>query len=441
MQAGPSGPPSSGPSGPPSAGPSGPPSARPAGPPSSRPKGPPRRSVTSSLSSGEEMDEGAFEKLSAQNLVRQAEIDRREKVAELRKVKNSKRNNVILLLLLVAVFGGIALWPFSQGDVTNNPHEFSQEVDILNRNDPTHPAAWEAQDIELMSQKIWDGNDEFSGSFQHDLNLPGIPIEIGGVTTIPVDVRLVSYRVDGANTGFRLALFPTPCNEMQGQTIESLGTQYKYGSITPMIIGMEVTVSFEVPAGKYCLVFEYENPPEIQGFRATIDAEVTPHWNQPICAPLAAISFLLAIFAGIGAHKAGKAWKKVAQPDSPDKKTTEEEVLEQAEEERGTMSETGEQTGEGEGDILESLSEQPDSTPQIDESVQTPEPQVTEEPAPAEPAPAQPEQVGEPVTEVAESAPVAEPAPAQPVYTDEQLRALGWTDQQIEWQRQAEGMQ
>lgn len=413
LSAGPSGPPSAGPSGPPSAGPSGPPTAGPSGPPSPRPKGPPRSSASSSLSSGEKMDDGAFEKLAEQNVVRQAEIDRREKVAELRKVKNSKRNNVILLLLLVAVFGGIALVPFSQGDVSNNPHEFSQEVDILNRNDPSHPAAWEQQDVELMSQKVWDGNDEFSGSFQHDLILPGIPIDIGGITTIPVDVRLVSYRVDGANTGFRLALFPTPCNQMSGQTIESLGEQYKYGSITPMIIGMEVTVSFEVPAGKYCLVFEYENPPEIQGFRATIDAEVTPHWNQPLCAPLAAISLILAIFAGVGAHKAGKAWKKVAQPDSPDKKSTEEEVLEQADEERGTMSEI-EETSEVTGlDELESPTPDEQLTPssQIDESVQ-------EAPTPE----------------------VAESAQTQPVYTDDELRALGWTDQQIEWQRQSEQM-
>jgi hypothetical protein len=367
------------------------------------------------------MDEGAFERLSEQNVVRQAEIDRREKVVKLRKVKNSKRNNVILLLLLVVVFGGIALAPFSQGDVSNNPHEFSQEVDILNRNDPSHPAAWEQQDIELMSQKIWDGNDEFSGSFQHDLILPGIPIDMGGVTTIPVDVRLVSYRVDGANTGFRLALFPKTCNDIVGEDMDSLGDRYKHGSITPMIIGMEVIVTFEVPAGKYCLVFEYENRPEVQGFRATIDAEVTPHWNQPLCAPLAAISLILAIFAGVGAHKAGKEWKKVAQPDSPDKKSTEEEVLEQAEDERGTMSETVETSETEEGGEFESpTSSELAPTSQIDEPVEATAPVVTEEPAPV-------------VTE--------EPAPAQPVYTDEELRALGWTDQQIEWQRQSEQMQ
>ena len=55
----------------------------------------------------------------------------------------------------------------------------------------------------------------------------------------------------------------------------------------------------------------------------------------------------------------------------------------------------------------------------MDESVQATEPQVTEEPAPD----------------------AAESAPAQKVYTDDELRALGWTDQQIEWQRQAEQMQ
>ena len=427
MQTGPPGPPSPGPAGPPSAGPSSSPSPRPTGPPSSRPKGPPRSSASSSLSSGKEMGEGAFEKLAEQNVVRQAEIERREKVVVLKKLKNSKRNNVILLLLLVVVFGAIAMVPFSQGDISSNPHEFSQEVDILNRNDPTHPAAWEQLDFDLMSTKIWDGNDEFSGSITHDLNIPGIPIDIAGVTSIPVNVKLVSYRVDGANTGFRLALFPSPCDEMYGQTIESLPERYKYGSITPMIIGNEMTISFDVPAGKYCLVFEYENPPEIQGFRATIDAEVTPRWNLPLCAPLAAISLALAIFAGVGAHKAGKAWKKVAQPDSPDKKSTEEEVLEQAEEERGTVSESLETSDDGEVDEMDTPtpSEQPGSTPQIDEPIQAIEPEVIEAPA----------AVTEPAPEV------AEPAPTQPVYTDEELRALGWTDQQIEWQRQSEQMQ
>jgi hypothetical protein len=68
--------------------------------------------------------------------------------------------------------------------------------------------------------------------------------------------------------------------------------------------------------------------------------------------------------------------------------------------------------------------EQPGSTPQFDDSIQAVEPEVTVAPAVAETA-----------------SEVAETVPAQPVYSDEELRALGWTDQQIEWQRQSEQMQ
>lgn len=422
MQAGPSGPPSAGPSGPPSAGPSGPPSAGPAGsPPPTKVRGPPR-SVGGPPKS-KDMDEGAFDRLSEENIVRQREIDRREKAIKLKKIKNSKRNNVVLLLLFVVVFGGLALWPFSQGDVSKNPHEFSQEVDIINRNNPDHAMAWEQNDIDLMSTKVWDGGDDFSGSFQHDLILPGIPVDINGITTVPVEIRLVSYRTDGSSSGFRVGLFPNTCDAMVGQSIPSLDERYRYSTITPMLIGTEVSLSFEVPAGRYCLVFEYNESPVEQGFRATIDAEVTPHWNQPLFAPLSGLMFLLAIFAGIGAHKSAQAWKRVAQPESPNKQTTEEEVLEQAEEERGTMSEVGDETTEPE--VATPDAESPtmdDST--VEEGV---------EPQTAEP-------VVEPAATVDEQ-PSSEPVAAQPTYTDDELRALGWTDQQIEWHRQAEAME
>jgi hypothetical protein len=97
------------------------------------------------------------------------------------------------------------------------------------------------------------------------------------------------------------------------------------------------------------------------------------------------------------------------------------------------MSEVIETSDTGGVDVMDSPtpSEQPGSTPQIDEPAQAIEPEVTEAPA----------AVGEPAPEVVEPVPeVAELAPAQPVYTDEELRALGWTDQQIEWQRQSEQM-
>ena len=413
MQAGPSGPPTSGPSGPPTSGPSGPPSSGPSGPPtvkgppSSKIKGPPKKSLTTPFSEQSEMDEGAFENLAEQNVARQKELDRREKAVELKAAKNNKRNNVILVLLFMVVFGVAALWPITYGDVSNNPHEFSTEQNIIDRNNPEHPAAWDKDDRELMESKIWDGSSEFSGSFQRDLVLPGIPLDVEGVTTIPIEVRLVSYRMDGSDTGFRLALYTSTCDQMMGKSMDTLSDRYRFSSVTPMLIGTEVTVEFEVPPGKYCLVFAYETPPENPGFRATIDAEVTAHWNQPIFAPLSGLMGLFAIFAAIGAHKAGKAWKAVTQPDKPDRQTTEEEVIEQAEEERGAMSEPNDVANEVE-----------DSTETVTESTIEEQPPAAEEPVVEQQAPA-----------------------PEPEYTDEELRAFGWSEEQIEWQRQTEAMQ
>jgi hypothetical protein len=380
------------------------------------------------------MDEGAFEKLTEQNVVRQNELDRRDKATDLKQVKTSRRINVILILLFMVVFGVAALWPITSGDVSNNPHEFSSEQNIIDRNNPEHPAAWDKEDNKLMGSKIWDGNDQFSGSFQRDLILPGIPIDVEGVTTIPVEVRLISYRQDGADTGFRLGLFTSSCAEkpLSGQTWNDLSDRYRYSSVTPMLIGMDVVVDFEVPAGKYCLVFEYETPPENSGFRATIDAEVTAHWNQPIFAPLAGIMGVMAIFAGIGAHKASKAWKAVAQPSKPDRQSTEEEVLEQAEEERGALSEFGDTPEGGMPGVADSSPPTTAETTPVEET--TPSPETSGLPVAEVPV------VEQPPAEVQE--PVVEQQPAtEPEYTDDELRAFGWSDEQIEWQRQTEAMQ
>jgi len=433
MEAGPTGPPATGPSGPPSAGPSGPPSSGPSGPPSAGPsgppavrgppkqvRGPPKKSLATPFSNQSDMEDGAFDNLTEQNVVRQKELDRRDKATDLKQLKNNKRNNVILILLFMVVFGVAALWPITYGDVSNNPHEFSTEQNIMERNDPNHPAAWDKDDEKLMDAKIWDGSDEFTGQFDFDLALPGIPLDIEGVTTVPVEVRLVSYRQDGADTGFRIALYTSTCGEVMGKPMDDLSDRYRYSSITPMLIGTEVTVEFEVPPGKYCLIFRYDNPPEDSGFRATIDAEVTAHWNQPIFAPLSGLMGFMAIFAGIGAHKAGKAWKSVAQPDKPDRQSTEEEVLEQAEEERGAMSETADAVDEDLTDDADSSPPTEVGTTTEDETAPTPE--VSEPPV-----------VEEPVEEPAE--------PAEPEYTDDELRAFGWSDEQIEWQRQSEAMQ
>ena len=126
MEAGPTGPPAAGPSGPPSAGPSGPPSSGPSGPPSAGPsgppavrgppkqvRGPPKKSLATPFSNQSDMEDGAFDNLTEQNVVRQKELDRRDKATDLKQLKNNKRNNVILILLFMVVFGVAALWPIT----------------------------------------------------------------------------------------------------------------------------------------------------------------------------------------------------------------------------------------------------------------------------------------------------------------------------------------
>ena len=441
MQSGPSGPPSAGPTGPPPAGPSGPPTpTKPSGPPSGRAKGRPTRGPPQRK---QPIDEGAFAKLAEQNEARQREINRREKSVKLKELRNSSRINVVLMLLLVVVFGAVALWPVTYGDISANPHQNTAENVIIDRNDPENPKAWSAGDVALMESKIWDGKGQFSGSFQYDLNLPGLPIAISGVTTVPVTIEVVSYRFDGGDTGFRIGFFDGRCLDSQGLSIENLQVNLRYASEESLRIGEPFEVDFNVPAGSYCVIFEYTDPPFEQGYKATIDAEITTHFLQPLASPVAAIFILMSIFALVGAHKTGKAWKKVAQPEKAERKSTEEQVLEDADEQRGAMSEVP--------------AEPDEETPEQDAAFPPqPEGEVEEEPA-AEPAAHDLAQVkielaelaaivtgaepaAEPEAEPAaepEAEPAAEPAAAstEVEYSDDELRAFGWTDEQIHWHR------
>ncbi len=153
----------SGPSGPPPAGPSGTlPPTKPSGPPSGRAKGRPTRGPPQQK---QPTEEGAFAKLAEQKEERQREINRRETSVERKELRNSSRINVVLMLLLVVVFGEVALWPITYGDISANPHQNTAENVIIDRNDPENPKAWSTGDVELMESKIWDGKGQFSGSF------------------------------------------------------------------------------------------------------------------------------------------------------------------------------------------------------------------------------------------------------------------------------------
>jgi hypothetical protein len=371
------------------------------------------------------MDDGAFARMAEQNEARQREIDRREKSVELKAARNGARINVVLMLLLVVVFGAVALWPVTYGDISANPHQDASENLIIDRSDPENPQAWSVDDLDLMERKVWDGKGQFSGSFQYDLSLPGLPIAINGVTTVPVDLELISYRVDGGDTGFRIGFFDGTCLDSQGLSIDNLPENLRFNSVDSMNIGETVKVEFNVPAGNYCVIFEYLDPPVEQGYKATIDGEITSHFLQPMAAPIAAIFILMSIFALVGAHKTGKAWKKVAQPERPERKTTEEQVLEDADDQRGAMSEVGAQPDEEAQDPNAEFPPQPESTA---------EDQPTAQGAPTEDSPTQDAVIQDSPTQDA----VTEDATAEVEYSDDELRALGWTDEQIGWHRQAE---
>ena len=121
------------------------------------------------------------------------------------------------------------------------------------------------------------------------------------------------------------------------------------------------------------------------GWLATVDAEVQANWPRPLLAPLMLIFGILAAFGFIGAQRAGKAWKEVAQPERAAARSLEDEVLDAAEEERGD-TDGGPQVDSG-----ESVDEPTPSGPPVEPQAEPPSGPPVDAPSgpPAEP-PAEP---------------------------------------------------
>ena len=414
MQPGPSGPPS-GPSGPPKSVSSGTPGR---GPPKRRSSGPP----------GKERDgEGAFSQLAERNLARQRELDRRGQSKSLKRTRDLKRWNVVFMVCLLVIFGTFAWLPVTYGDTSDNPHDGFNEVDLEKLHNPNHPMTWQQDEIDMMDKKIWDGGDQFSGFIKHDLNLYGFPMAIDGITTVPLKITIVSYRGDGQATNYRIGMFPIEkdCSKLEGDSISGLPEDLRYVGSEPLFIEVPTTIEMNVPAGRYCFVFEYIEPVNESGYLATVDAEVQANWPRPLLAPLMLIFGILAAFGFIGAQRAGKAWKEVAQPERAAARSLEDEVLDAAEEERGDTDggapvESGESVDEStpSGPPVEPQAEPPSGPP-----VDAPE-EVAEEPAAEPPA--------------AETTATDTVDPSQ--YTDEMLLGWGWSQQQIaDWRAEQTG--
>mgnify|MGYP001163692253 CR=1 FL=1 len=433
MQSGPSGPPS-GPSGPPKSVSSGPPGR---GPPKRRSSGPPGKDGD---------DEGAFSQLADRNLTRQRELDRREQSKSLKRNRNLKRWNVVFMVCLFIIFGVFAWLPVTYGDTSDNPHDGFAEIDLQKLHNPNHPMTWQQDEIDMMDKKIWDGDDQFSGAVQHDLNLYGFPMAIDGITTVPLKITLVSYREDGQSTNYRIGMFPERCSLLLGDSISDLPEGLRYVGSEPLLIDVATTIELNVPAGRYCFVFEYIEPVNENGWKATVDAKVQANWPRPLLSPLILVFSILAVFGFIGAQRAGKAWKEVAQPERAAARSLEDEVLDAAEEERGDTDAEGPST-----ESAESVDESPPSGPPVEPQAEPPSgppvaapsgPPVGASSGPPSGPPA--ETPVEAVEEPAAAEPTAETTSTDTVdssqYTDEMLHGWGWNQQQIEdWRAEQTG--
>jgi hypothetical protein len=279
----------------------------------------------------------AFDPLAELKDSERAQVEHSEKTEVLRKKRNSARVNAYLFLALAVVFGAIALVPVTYGDLSVNPHDGVVEADIQRLNDDTSLPTWSDANKDLFSDKIWDGNDPGAGYIQRDLGfIPGIPVQMGGITDIPIELTLVTERSDGGNLTFRVGFFPYACDKARMVRWTDIPPDYQAHE-TFIALDTPVTLNFKITPGQYCLIFTFDEPVDCDTptcYKSTIDAEMDVYWPGKLTPPFFLLFFILTLFAFIGARRRGKAYKALTQPEGPDKKSTEEEVLEAAEAER-----------------------------------------------------------------------------------------------------------
>jgi len=171
------------------------------------------------------------------------------------------------------------------------------------------------------------------------------------------------------------------------------------------------------------------------GWKATVDAEVQANWPRPLLSPLMLIFGILALFGFIGAQRAGKAWKEVAQPERAAARSLEDEVLDAAEEERGDTADEGSQVESGES-VDETTPSgppvEPQAVPPSGPPVGAPSGPPAESPsgppvaAPAEPSPTAPVPADAPLPE--QTPPEVEPESVDDWLSSAREQLPGWPD-------------
>lgn len=351
--------------------------------------------------------------------------EKRERQLEnLKSNRSSKRINVYLTLGILTLLFGFSFFPLSQGDISSNPHESLSSEEVTSWMDPMSPLHWTQEQIdERAESKIWDGSDFMAGSFEQELNL-GIwqPFNLGPLNDVQVKISLKGYRFDGRNTSFNIGLFEAPngCDALptteivwnRDSTSRTTILDTEESAALPPGEIREVTLT--VKPGRYCLIFQYIDAQDYnhaswsntqQYWKATVDSEVDMFWPRAFLLPLCVLMLPLLISSIIGAQKAGRAFKQLRFPESSSK-STEEQVMDAAEAERAMgmdLSTGSEGVDEQESDSDETLSQDEiiDLQNEAVDSVENSDKTTTE----------------------------SETGASQ--YTDEQLLAAGWTQEQI----------
>ena len=375
-----------GPSGPPVAGPTGaPPVAGPSPSPIAGPSGPPT-----------DVNPAQFDPLAEIEDARARRQDREERLESLEKKRNSARNNVYFFLALTVILGIFSFFPGPiAGDISDNPQEGMG-------NNQAEQWVRDGEDQEYR-HKIWDGSGNESSACMN-LYVPPMKIDLGAISQVRVDVTFVSYRYQGS-TDFTVGIHEGTCDEFHPPSWDLPDSSW-YNSTEPAKAGEEVEFTLYTQPGQRSIRIEWAEPVENPGTLLTMDAEVAMYWPRLFTVPIALITFLMAGFAFIGAQKSGNAFKRLKYPEGQPEKKVEEEVLEAAESEH-----RGEQIGVPEVQSPENV-ETPDSSgPTLAQAAASPE-------------------QDDAIVEEAETETNSASA-----WTDEQLIAAGWTQEQIDAMR------
>ena len=370
------------------AGPTGPPVAGPTGPPVEGPSGPPAT-----------VNPAQFDPLAEIEDARARRVEREDRLEELQGKRNSARVNVYLFLALTVVLAGFAFFPVASGYVDDNPQSGMSKVEaeqwVTDGNADDHV------------DKIWDGAGEQSGVAWKNIYIPPPLPDMGDTSAVRVDVTVVSYRYSGSSH-FKAGLFDGNC----GPTLpahETLPTDAWYHGTENFSALEAVEFTLHAQPGQKCFLIEWDEPMESQTL-ATMDVAVSMYWPRMMTVPAATITFLLSVFAFIGAQRTGKAFKTLKYPEGPAARKIEEEVIDAAEAEH-----RGEQLGVPEVEVAEDADAKEVEGPSLAEAAASPE--QDDIPGEQEAAPAEQESAAE-------------------AWTDEQLLGAGWSQDQIDAMRQ-----